>query len=267
MASPDTASPDIAVTPLAGAADDPIVVLGPSLGTRVERLWATVAESLSGFRVIGWDLPGHGRSATAAQPYSTAELAAAVLAAVDTHVGSQQPLRYAGDSFGGCIGLQLALDHPDRFVAAAIVCSGAKVASEQVWRDRIDLVEREGLGPVQAASSARWFGKAAAEHPTDESRAVLAELLDVDPAGYCQACAALETFDVRDRLPQMQVPLLAVAGADDLVTTAEQNLELVSRTPGSRFEVLPDVGHLAPLEAPEAITTLLQSHFGEGGRA
>lgn len=53
MASPDTASPDIAVTPLAGSADDPIVVLGPLLGTRVERLWATVAESLSGFRVIG----------------------------------------------------------------------------------------------------------------------------------------------------------------------------------------------------------------------
>lgn len=111
-------------------------------------------------------------------------------------------------------------------MAAAIVCSDAKVATEQVWRDRIDLVEREGLGPVQAASSARWFGKATAEHPTDESRAVLAELLDVDPAGYCQACAALETFDVRDRLPQMQVPLLAVAGADDIVTTAEQNLEL-----------------------------------------
>ena len=51
---------------------------------------------------------------------------------------------------------------------------------------------------------------------------------------------------------------------DDIVTTTEQNLELVGRTSGSRFEVLPDVGHLAPLEAPEASTTLLQNHFGEG---
>lgn len=137
MASPDTAAPDIAVSPLAGSADDPIVVLGPSLGTRIERLWATVAQSLSGFRVIGWDLPGHGRGATAAQPSSTAE--------------------------------------------------------------------------------------------------------------SLRRCSPQSTH-----------------GADDIVTTAEQNLELVGRTSGSRFEVLPDVGHLAPLEAPEASTTLLQNHFGEG---
>ncbi|MFC6706639.1 alpha/beta fold hydrolase [Flexivirga alba] len=256
-------APEIALTLLSGSAEQPVVVVGPSLGTRVERLWSTAAALLSDYRVIGWDLPGHGRSAPATQPFSTEELASAVLGAVDAEVGADAPLRYAGDSFGGAVGLQLILDHPDRFEAAAILCSGAKIATVEVWRGRVDLVCREGLGPVQRASPERWFGERVKARPTDESRAVVEELADIDAASYCGACAALAAFDVRDRLSAIQVPLLAVAGSDDLVTTAEQHGELVCHTPGASFEVLPGVGHLAPLEDPSATAALLEKHFAK----
>ncbi|MBB2891981.1 alpha/beta fold hydrolase [Flexivirga oryzae] len=258
------ATPEIALTRLAGSAGQPVLVVGPSLGTRVERLWAAVARELPDFRVIGWDLPGHGVSAPADQPYSTPELAGAVLRAMDETVGSTETLYYAGDSFGGCVGLQLILDHPERFAAAAILCSGARIATEEVWRQRIDLVRRAGLAPVRTASSTRWFGNRVQQHPTDESRAVLAELLAVDPTSYCLACEALGTFDVRDRLPGIRVPLLAVAGADDAVTTATQHRELAHVTPGARVEVLDGVGHLAPLEDPLATAALLDKHFRQG---
>lgn len=258
------ATPDIALTHLAGSAGQPVLIVGPSLGTRVERLWSDAAGGLSELHVIGWDLPGKGRSAPADQPYSTHELARAVLDAVDGAIGPGQTLRYAGDSFGGCVGLQLILDHPERFAAAAILCSGAKIATAQVWRARIDLVRREGLAPVQDASTTRWFGSRVQQHPTDQSRAVLAELLEVDPAGYSHACEVLSTFDVRERLTGIRVPLLAIAGADDLVTTAEQNRELVRVTPGARLEVLNGVGHLAPLEDPRTTAALLDNHFRPG---
>lgn len=173
------ATPEVALTLLSGSADQPVVVVGPSLGTRVERLWSAAAGLLSGYRVIGWDLPGHGRSAPAAQPFSTEELADAVLSAVDEEVGAAAPLRYAGDSFGGAVGLQLILDHPDRFKAAAILGSGAKIATPEVWRDRVDLVRRDGMRPVREASPERWFGAHVKARPTDESRAVVEELADV----------------------------------------------------------------------------------------
>lgn len=257
------ASPEVALTLLSGSVGHQVVIVGPSLGTRVERLWSMAAGLLSGYRVIGWDLPGHGRSAPVTQSFTTKELADAVLRAVDTVVGADTPLRYAGDSFGGCVGLQLVLDHPDRVAAAAILCSGAKIATAEVWRERVDLVRREGLAPVQQASAERWFGDRVKTRPTDESRAVVDELADVDAASYCAACEALGEFDVRDRLSGIQVPLLAVAGSDDLVTTPEQNRELAGQTPGARFEVLPGVGHLAPLEDPAATVALLEQHFGK----
>lgn len=257
------ATPEITLTLLSGSADQPVVIVGPSLGTRVERLWSAAADLLSGYRVIGWDLPGHGRSAPATQPFRTEELAGAVLGAVDAEVGADVPLRYAEDSFGGCVGLQLVLDHPDRFEAAAMLCSGAKIATADVWRQRVDLVCRVGLGPVQQASPERWFGERVKAQPTDESRAAVEELANVDPPSYCHACAALGAFDVRDRLSAIQVPLLAVAGSDDLVTTPEQNRKLARHTPGARFEVLPGVGHLAPLEDPSATVALLEKHFAK----
>ncbi|HWC21655.1 MAG TPA: alpha/beta fold hydrolase [Flexivirga sp.] len=257
------APPEIALTLLAGSPGQPVVIVGPSLGTRVERLWSTAAGLLSGYRVIGWDLPGHGRSAPVTRPYDTQELAGAVLRAVDAAVGVDLPLRYAGDSFGGCVGLQLIVDHPERFEAAAILCSGAKIATAEVWRQRVDLVCREGLRPVQGASAQRWFGERVLAQPNDESRAVVEELADIDALSYCHACAALGVFDVRDRLSAIQVPLLAIAGSDDLVTTAEQNRELVRHTPGASFELLPGVGHLAPLEDPAATVALLEKHFAK----
>lgn len=256
------AGPEIAVTPLTGSVGQPILVVGPSLGTGVERLWAMAAGLIPDTRVLGWDLPGHGRSAPATQPYSTAELASSVLDAVADLVGSDEPLRYAGDSFGGAVGLQLILDRPDRFVAAAILCSGAKIATADVWRQRVDLVRSEGLAPVREASRTRWFGRRVQEHPTPESRAVLDELVDVDPTNYCYACQALETSDVRDRLSEIRVPVLAIAGSDDLVTTPEQHRQFARDVPGARVEVLSGVGHLAPLEDPSTTAELLADHFG-----
>lgn len=257
------ATPQITVTHLSGHPGQRVLVLGPSLGTRVVRLWARAAELLTDRCVIGWDLPGHGRSAPASRPFSAAELAAGVLDAVDAVVGSEQVLCCAGDSFGGSVGLQLILDRPDRFEAAAILCSGAKIATPGVWRERAELVRREGLRPVQDTSAARWFGGRILASPTAESRAVLDELLAVDATSYAFACEALAGFDVRDRLSGIRVPLLAIAGADDPVTTPEQHQELARAVLGARVRVLPGVGHLAPLEDPTATAALLERHFAK----
>lgn len=69
---------ELMATPLAGssqAAD--VLIVGPSLGTSVEALWSRCAPMLP-FQVVGWDLPGHGRSRPAAEPFSVSDLADAV---------------------------------------------------------------------------------------------------------------------------------------------------------------------------------------------
>ena len=63
------------------------------------------------YRVVAWDLPGHGASPPATEPFTVADLADAVAAAIRA-LGADRVL-YAGVSLGGATGLELGLRHPD----------------------------------------------------------------------------------------------------------------------------------------------------------
>ena len=165
--SDDQPRPPVAVTHLGGDTGNPVLVVGPSLGTFVDRLWGEVARVLGeDFHVLGWDLPGHGRSAATTTPFDLAALAASVLGAVE-EAGGAGPYLYAGDSVGGAVGLQLALDHPDRVGALAVLCSAARFGTPEPWAERAALVRREGMAPMVESSPGRWFGTLVREQRPD----------------------------------------------------------------------------------------------------
>jgi 3-oxoadipate enol-lactonase / 4-carboxymuconolactone decarboxylase len=63
--------------------DGPTLLVGPSLGTEVTRLWAPVADLIrDSWHVIGWNLPGHGRSPRATN-FAISDLASALQGQVD----------------------------------------------------------------------------------------------------------------------------------------------------------------------------------------
>lgn len=253
--------PDVVVTTLHDAPGAPVLVVGPSLGTRVDRLWGTVAAGLDDLHVVGWDLPGHGRSPAATRGFDLADLAASVLAAVDDAVGDDAAPYVAGDSVGGAVGLQLLLDHPARFRAAAVVCSAPRFGTPDAWAERAALVRSAGMGPMVESSPGRWFGTRVTAEPTELSRAAVADLAAVDARSYALVCEAIGRFDVTERLGGITAPVLAIAGADDVATPAAQMHELARAVPGARFAALRGVGHLAPLEDPARTAALLREHF------
>lgn len=257
--------PPVAVRHLSGVPTRPLLVVGPSLGTAVDRLWGPVAGLLPGWNVLGWDLPGHGHSPAADRltpGFSMADLAAAVLAAVTEVAGADVPFAYAGDSIGGAVGVQLALDAPERVTAVASLCSAAVFGQPPPWHERAALVRAEGMAPMVASSPARWFGPATTAAGDGRVQDALRDLATVDPEGYARCCEALAGYDVRDRLGAVRVPLLAVAGADDVATPPAVLGELAAGVPDGRLEVLPGVGHLAPYEDPPATAALLRAFLG-----
>ncbi|WP_328836122.1 3-oxoadipate enol-lactonase [Streptomyces europaeiscabiei] len=238
-----------------GPASAPPLLLGPSLGTST-RLWDKVAPELSiTHRVIRWDLPGHGDSPAGliAPGATVGDLAALVLALADA-LGIER-FAYAGVSLGGAVGLQLAAHHPQRVSSLAVICSSAHFNGARPWRERAELVRREGLAGLAETADARWFtpGFTVPELVDDHRNA--------DPEAYAACCDALGAFDIREDLSRISAPTLLVAGRQDPATPPAQLREIADAVPGSSLTEIPGASHLAPAERPEAVLAALRGHF------
>ena len=243
-------------TDFGGPDDAELLIVGPSLGTSAVSLWAHTAERLAErFRVIGWDLPGHGRS-PASGPFQVAELAAAVLALVD-RLASGTTFRYAGVSVGGAVGLQLLLDAPQRVSAATLLCTGAVIGTPEDWRARAVVVRRDGVEAVRESSQRRWFAPGFVRHRPYVATALADALAATDAQSYAHVCDALADFDVSDRLGEITVPVCAVAGADDIATPPAKAEQIAAGVVDGRSVVLDGVGHLAPAEAPAKVAEII----------
>ena len=263
--------------------DQRVLVVLPSLGTSVSALWQSAATHLGGVdtetTVIGIDLPGHGRSAPVEVPAGTSavprltmsDLAEAVLASIERVlpdvIGSSDAggarLVLAGDSIGGAITLQLALDHPDRFERAAVFCTGAKIGEASGWEERAEVVATSGTPTQVIGSAQRWFGEGYMEREPEASAALLHSLQDTDRFSYAALCHALASFDVRSRLAEITLPVLAVAGSEDQPTPPTKLVEIANGISGALLEIIEGAAHLVPAEAP-SITAGLLSDFMNG---
>ncbi len=248
---------------LGGDPSQPLLVLGPSLGTSAEALWGRVAEMLTGdFHVVGWDLPGHGHNTAAPTGrFDVADLAAAVVHLASEIIGADETFCYAGDSIGGAVGQQLLLDATDRVESAALVCTAACFGQPQGWHERADLVRRNGTQVMVEGSAKRWFPEGFVDQHPQVAAPLLHALQEADRAGYAAACEALAAFDVRDRLGEIDAPVLVIAGSDDVAAPPQEARSIASTVRDARVVVLDGVGHLAPAEAPRRVADLLREHF------
>ncbi|KMS82483.1 MULTISPECIES: 3-oxoadipate enol-lactonase [Streptomyces] len=238
-----------------GPASAPALLLGPSLGTSLA-LWDRVAPELSAaHRVVRWDLPGHGGSAAdLIGPGATVgDLAALVLELADA-LGIDR-FAYAGVSLGGAVGLHLAVHHPGRLSSLAVLCSSAHFGGEAPWRERAERVRREGLEGLAQSADARWFT------PGFSVPGLVRDHREADPGAYAACCDALAAFDLRDRLGDIAVPTLVVAGRQDPATPPPHLREIADAVPAATLVELPGASHLAPAQCPRAVLTALRTHL------
>ncbi|MEU4245183.1 4-carboxymuconolactone decarboxylase [Actinoplanes sp. NPDC026619] len=249
---------------LVDAPDRPLLLLGPSLGTSIETLWGRCAALLHGnYHVVGWELPGHGRGAPATDDFDLAGLATEVLELAD-RVRPGATFRYAGDSVGGAVGLQLLLDAPARVESAVLLCTAAKIGESDGWLQRAETVLAAGTEAVVAGSIERWFGPGFTEREPAAAEALLDVLRGTDAESYALVCVALAMFDVRDRLGEIIAPVLAIAGAEDQPTPPDGLKFIAERVRNGRFAALDGVAHLAPAEQPATVASLIDEHFARG---
>ncbi|WP_256104808.1 4-carboxymuconolactone decarboxylase [Streptomyces sp. ODS05-4] len=241
-----------------GPDDAPVLVLGPSLGTTWHMWDRQIPELTRQWRVLRFDLPGHG-GAPAASAASVGDLAGRLLATLDE--AGVQRFGYAGCSIGGAIGTDLALRAPHRLAALALVAASPRFGTADEFRQRGAIVRANGLEPMARSAPERWFtpGFAAAQPAIVEWAVQMVRT--TDPGCYAAACEALAAFDVRTELGRVGVPTLVLVGSEDRITGPAEARTLVAGIPDARLAVVPGASHLAPVEQPAAVTDLMVRHF------
>ncbi|WP_199487723.1 3-oxoadipate enol-lactonase [Actinomadura spongiicola] len=240
---------------LDGPADAPVVVLGPSLGTTMD-LWAPQLPALTrSWRVLRYDLPGHGLEPPPDGPFTVEDLADGIAGLLDD-LGVDR-VAYAGVSLGGAIGAALALRAPDRVAGLVLCCTSPRFGDPGPWRDRAALVRREGVGPVADTAAGRWFTPS-----FTGADPYVAMLRATDPEGYAACCDALARFDVTARLGEITAPTLVIAGELDMPTPADGHADrLAAGIPDARLTVVEGAGHLANAERPGPVTDAIIAHL------
>ena len=232
-------------TRVEGPADAPPVLLINSLGSTND-LWSQqVAAWSSHFRVIRYDMRGHGQSPAPDGEYSLADLGADAIRVLDS-VGVAQA-HVCGISIGGLTTMWLGINRPERVGRLVIANTAARVGTRERWTERAAKVRAEGLGPIADLNMTTWFSEAfrAAQPAVIEKfhRMVAGN----NPDGYVGCCAALREADLRDQLAAITAPSLVVAGAFDPTTPVADAEFIRDQVPGSALLTLP-AAHLSNVE-------------------
>jgi aminoacrylate hydrolase len=239
----------------------PAVVLSSGLGGSAN-FWQPQIPALvaAGWRVLGYDHRGTGRSPDALPPgHAIADMAADLRAAMDAAGVARGHV--VGHALGGLIGLQLALDDPARVASVAVVngWSRPNPHSARCFDARLALLAAGGPRAYVEAQPiflypADWCA-AHAERVQAEVEHAVAHF--PGEANMRARIAALRAFDIDGRLGDIACPVLVAASQDDTLVPWTCSERLVRRLADVTFDLAPHGGHAHSVTTPETFNRML----------
>jgi 2-succinyl-6-hydroxy-2,4-cyclohexadiene-1-carboxylate synthase len=222
---------------------------------------ATVARAFDrDFDTIAPDLPGHGRSVHATDPVAYDFDACLQDLVATLHATGQRRAHWLGYSMGARLALGVAVRDPDSVESLVLLAGRAGIADagERATRRQADdalaaRIESRGVAafvdewlsqPLFATLGGMgddWRARERATRLANDARGLAACLRGLGPGAQPP---------LHDALPQLQVPVLLVAGALD-GRFVEAAHELAQRLPAAEVRVIADAGHAAHVERPD----------------
>jgi len=212
-------------------------------------MWAgQVGRLAKHFKVVTWDMRGHGRSDYPEdQAAYSEEATVGDMAALLDAVGARDAV-VGGLSLGGYMSLAFHRAHPERTRALLIIDTGPGYKNDQArdgWNAtaiaRAERFEKDGLPDTSRAS---------AEVRLARHR---------DATGLARAARGMLTQKnarVIESLPGVAVPAIVIVGANDTPFLAASDY-MAAKIPGAKKAVIPDAGHSANIDQPEAFNAAL----------
>jgi pimeloyl-ACP methyl ester carboxylesterase len=259
-----------------GGGEPPVVFVHGLAGSWQNWLENVPHFAAAGHRVVTFDLPGFGASDMPRDKISIPGYGRFLDALLDRlGVG---PAVVVGNSMGGFIGAELAIQFPQR-VERLVLVSAAGLTVEYQRHDRILELLRYGSrllavwgGFVGARSAAiasrprtRWLIMNIVVHRPDllPPALVSEQIRGVGKPGFVDALDALTDYPIRERLGEIGCPTLIVWGTEDRLVPARDADEFERLIPDARKVVWRDTGHMAMLERPGAFNALVDRFAAE----
>jgi 3-oxoadipate enol-lactonase len=183
------------------------------------------------------------------------------LASLIERLGLECPAVF-GVSFGGAIALELAALRPE--LLSALVVSGAGPRFSATIGSSI---ARRVLERFPLPSDNRFINQffhllyGAKPDPGPLVDFVIDCIWETDQSVMAQRLAALESFDVSGRLWRVDVPVLVLAGARDVIVPPRLQRELADEVSGARFELIENAGHLGFLTHRDLVVRGVRRHL------
>jgi len=224
-------------------------------------MWRAQVDALShSHRVIAPDLRGFGATDATEGTVTMERFAddlAELLDALDVH----EPVTLCGLSMGGYIAWQFWKRHATRLAALILCDTRAAADSSEVARGRLDTAEKvlkQGRLPLVRAMIPKLFARKTRENHAEMIDDVRQMIGRAAPLGIAAALRGMaDREDARPYLGQIDVPTLVIVGREDEISPVEEMREMADAMPHAELAVIPDAGHLAPLENPKATNEAL----------
>ncbi|MDA3857275.1 MAG: alpha/beta hydrolase [Roseovarius sp.] len=242
---------------LSGPEGAPVVALIHGLGLTRASTWGAIAPILSQqFRVLTYDLCGHGQSALPGNGSSLTVLSEQLIALMDELAIGQAAL--IGFSLGGMINRRCAMDHASRVSSLVVLNSPHERAP--ALQQQVEAAARDaGAGGPEAtidAALARWFTEdfraAHADVVAEIRRVVLAN----EPGNYARHRRVLAEGVTELIRPQVAIPhpTLVMTSQFDSGSTPAMAQTIAHEIAGAETIVVPGLKHLGLIERPEMFT-------------
>ncbi len=238
---------------LSGPPGAPVLVLVHGLGLTRATWDGFVPAFQQDYRVLTYDLSGHGESALPQEKPCLMVLSNQLVALLDELTIARAAI--VGFSLGGLINRRFAIDHPSRVMALVILNSPHEREPEAqcLVEERAAQTSAGGPGATIDSTLERWFTPAFQKNSADVVAKIRALVLANDPENYTQHRQVLAggVVELIRPVPPITAPTLVMTCEHDSGSTPAMAHAIASEIAGAQTEIVPGLQHLGLIERPD----------------
>jgi pimeloyl-ACP methyl ester carboxylesterase len=205
--------------------------------------------------IVAPSFPGFGRSDLPSRQPSLDDYADAVIGVLDA--ARVETAAFAGLSMGGYVAFSIWRRHRKRVERLALIDTKAEADTPEAAQNRIrlaGLIREHGIEAL-LKTPPKWLRDGAPQWPAVKELIKTQRPEAVAQASIAMAARADSTQDLRT----IDVPTAVIVGESDALTPLANAKTMHEGITGSTLTVIPDAGHLANIEAPEAFDKAIRA--------